>query len=437
MESDSSTTVLVSLLLLIASAFFVAAEYALVGARRAKIEALAKKGSKNAKRVLRAIDDRATYIATTQIGITMTGIALGAITEPFLSGLIHGWLPRVSEQISSVVAILVVTYPIVVVGELAPKYVTLRHAERVAFFVIGPLMVITPVLKPLSWLFQKTTGIFVRPFGIDINEAEKQGLSREELAVLVQAGTTEGEFEEPHAQFLTKTLQFDTLDAEDVMIHRLDIQWLDVNTHKEDLPEKIGKIRHSRIPVCDKDIDEVVGVVYVQDIVAHWEDPKFSLKKIMREPEFVPENLTLDRMVAHMREAKTQIVIVRDEYGGTSGLVTLEDIVEEIIGDMEDRLESERPAIEQTNELRVTARADVRYDELLGFLKLDGNGDTEYTTQTLASLIIDEIGRTPKMGDSVDIPIGTLRVENLARHRITRVTVNLNPEALEPVEALE
>jgi CBS domain containing-hemolysin-like protein len=188
--------------------------------------------------------------------------------------------------------------------------------------------------------------------------------------------------------------------------------------------------------VCDKDIDEVVGIVYVQDIVAHWEDPKFSLSKIMRAPEFVPENLTLDKMVARMREAKTQIVIVKDEYGGTSGLVTLEDIVEEIIGDMEDRLESERPSIEQTNELRITARADVRYDELLGFLKLDLNGG-EFTTQTLASLIIDEIGRLPKIGDSVKLPIGTLKVENLARHRITRVTVNLDPSILEPAEALE
>ena len=427
---------LISLLLLLGSVFFVAAEYALVGARRSKIESLAKKGNRNAKRMLRAMDDRSTYIAATQIGITMIGIALGALTEPYLSGLLLKAFGSLPEQLASTSAILLVTYPIVVIGELTPKYVTLRHAERVALLLIGPLMVISVVLKPLSWLFQRTTGIVVRPFGIDINEAEKQGLSREELAVLVQAGTIEGEFDEPHALFLTKTLQFDTLDAEDVMIHRLDIQWLDVNTHRDDLPEKLGKIRHSRIPVCDKDIDEVVGIVYVQDIVAHWEDPKFSLRKIMRSPEFVPENLTLDKMVARMRETKTQIVIVKDEYGGTSGLVTLEDIVEEIIGDMEDRLESERPSIEQTNELRITARADVRYDELLGFLKLESNGG-EFTTQTLASLIIDEIGRLPKIGDSVKLPIGTLKVENLARHRITRVTVNLDPSILEPAEALE
>lgn len=427
---------LVSLILLIASAFFVAAEYALVGARKSKIESLAKKGNRNAKRALRAIDERSIYIATTQIGITMTGIALGALTEPYLSALIHGGASGLPEQATSTLAILLVTYPIVVLGELAPKYVTLRYAERVAMFVIGPLMVVTPVLRPLAWLFQRTTGLVVRVFGVNIEDAEKQGLSREELAVLFQASSTEGEFDEPQAQFLTKTLQFDTLDAEDVMIHRLDVKWLDLNTPKHELPAKVGAVRHSRIPVCEGDIDEVVGIVYVQDLLARWDDPDFSLAKIMRAPEFVPENLTLDRMVARMRESKTQIVIVKDEYGGTSGLVTLEDVVEEIIGDMEDRLESERPSIESTSETRVTARADVRYDELLNYLKIDNNDGT-YTTETLASLIVDHLGRMARIGDSMPLPIGTLKVDNMARQRITRVSVNIDPAVLYPLEAVE
>jgi putative hemolysin len=436
METDSSTTVLVSLILLLGHVFFVAAEYGLVGARRSKIEALAKKGNRNAGRVLKALDNISTYIAATQIGITMIGIGIGALTEPFLSAIILDAFSSLPEQVASVLAIVLVTYPLVVVGELTPKYVSLRFAERTALFVIAPLQLIVPVLKPFTWLFQKTTGLVLRPFRIDLNVEGKQGLTREEFALLVQTGHSEGEFDESQAQFITKTLKFDTLDAEDVMIHRLDIQWLDVNTPKDDIPKLVAGIRHSRIPICDGDVDEVLGVVYVSDILAHWDEEDFSLSRLMREPEFVPETLTLDRIIALMREMKTQIVIVRDEYGGTSGLVTLEDVVEEIFGDMEDRLESERPSIEQTSELRVTARADVRMDELLDFLKLDLN-DGEVSTSTLASLVVEGVGRMPKLGDSVTVPIGTIKVENMARNRITRLSVLLDPAVVRPVEAVE
>lgn len=436
METDSSATVLVSLILLLGHVFFVAAEYGLVGSRRSKIESLAKKGNRNAARVLKALDDISTYIAATQIGITMIGIGIGAMTEPYLSGLILKAFRGLPEQVASVLAIVLVTYPLVVIGELTPKYVTLRFAERTALFVIGPLSLIVPVLRPFTWLFQKTAGLVLRPFRIDLGTDGKQGLTREEFALLVQAGQSEGEFDEGQAQFITKTLRFDTLDAEDVMIHRLDIQWLDVNTAKEEIPSLVSAIRHSRIPVCDGDVDEVLGVVYVSDLLANWDKPDFAVSRLMREPEFVPETLTLDRIVAHMREMKTQIVIVRDEYGGTSGLVTLEDVVEEIFGDMEDRLESERPSIEQTSELRVTARADVRMDELLDFLKLDLN-DGEVSTDTLASLVVEGVGRMPKLGDSVTVSIGTIKVENMARNRITRLSVLLDPAIVRPVEAVE
>ena len=434
MESDSSTTVLIGIALLLANAFFVAAEYALVGARRSKIESLAKKGNRAARHVLRALDDRSRFIAAIQIGITIVGIGLGALTEPVLSAKIVGLASGLPEQVASTLAILIVSYPMVVVGELIPKIVTLRYSTRVALVLIEPLRLIVPVLTPFTWFFQKTSAVLLKPFKIDVYAEQRQRTSREEFALMVQESSDGGEFDESHAQFLTKTLRFDTLDSEDVMIHRLDVQWLDVDTPREEIPRKIKKIQHSRIPVCRGDLDEVLGVVYVQDILSHWDDEDFSLDRIMREPEFVPETLTLDRIVAHMREAKTQIVIVRDEYGGTSGLLTLEDVVEEIFGDMEDRLESERPTIEQTSESRVTTRADVRYDELLSFLRIDAS-DSDYTTETLASIIVDSVGRVPKIGDSVELPIGRLKVENMARQRITRLAVYLNPNVVHPIEA--
>lgn len=429
MESDSIATLILGLALLVATAFFVAAEYGLVGARRSKIEALAKKGNWRARHVLSALDDRSRYIAAVQIGITIVGIALGALTEPVLASWIKSAFNSLPDQLTSALAILIVTYPMVVVGELIPKIVTLRHAERVALVLIEPLRVIVPVLKPFTWLFQKTASLILTPFKIDVYSEAQQGLSREEFALLVQTGHQEGEFEESQANFITKTLKFDSLDAKDVMIHRLDMQWMDVGTPKEQIPKKMREIRHSRIPVCKGDIDDVVGVVYVQDLLAYWDDANFSIESVMRKPEFVPETLTLDRIVEHMRGCKSQIVIVRDEYGGTSGLLTLEDVVEEIFGDLEDRLESERPAIERTSETRLTARADTRYDEVLDFLKIeDAMGETD--TSTLASLVVGKIERTPKIGDSIDLPIGTMRVENMARQRITRLAIIIDPRKM-------
>lgn len=425
MESDSSATLILGLALLVATAFFVAAEYGLVGARRSKIESLAKKGNRAAKHVLGALDDRSRYIAAIQIGITIVGIALGALTEPILSGWIKTAFNALPDQATTTLAILIVTYPMVVIGELIPKIITLRHAERVALALIEPLRLIVPVLKPLTWLFQKTASIILTPFKIDVYSETQQGLSREEFALLVQAGHEDGEFEESQANFLTKTLKFDSLDAEDVMIHRLDMQWMDISTPKDAIPNKMREIRHSRIPICNADIDEVVGVIYVQDILSNWDDADFSIEKVMRKPEFVPETLTLDRIVEHMRSCKSQIVIVRDEYGGTSGLLTLEDVVEEIFGDLEDRLESERPAIERTSETRLTVRADTRYDELLDFLKLEST-TAEHDTSPLAALVVEKLGRTPKIGDSIELPFGTMRVENMARQRITRLAINID-----------
>ncbi len=427
MESDSSITLLISLLLLLGNAFFVAAEYGLVGVRRSKVESLAKQGNKTAKLVIKALDDMSTYIAGIQIGITIFGIALGALAEPFLSTWITGLLTRVPDSVASIIAIVIVSYPMVVIGELVPKYFTLKYADRVALMCIRPLKVIIPVIKPLIWVFRGTGSAVLKAMRIDMAQ-QSESLSREELAVLVQTGQSEGHFDETQADLITKTLKFDTLDAEDIMIHRLDIQWLEIETPKSELPEKIAKIPHSRIPVCRGDIDEVEGIVYVQDILARWDEPDFRLDRIMRDAEFIPETLTLDRMVSLMRDVKTQILIVRDEYGGTSGLITLEDIVEEIFGDLEDRLESERPSIERTSSIRVTAKASVRYDELLDFLKIDDHSDNGITTETLASLVMDGLGRVPKLGDSVELPIGKLQVENMAQSRITRLAVYLKPQ---------
>jgi len=423
---DPLTALLISAALVLTNGFFVAAEYGLVGARRSRIEALAKQGNSRAKALQASLLELPQYVAGIQVAITMLGIGIGSFTEPFVKETLIGWFGMsVPGWLSQTLSLILVTFVFVIVGELVPKYLTLAHPEKWALVLIKPVRLFVKVISPLVWLVEKTGGLLLRAFGIDMNKAQADGITKEELALMLKASSGDL-FEVEHAQVVSKALRLDRLDAADIMIHRLDMKWIDVATPRDEVMDKLGEISHSRVPVCKDDIDMVVGIVYLQDVVRHWNSENFGLEKIMRPVEAIPENLTLSRAVNRMREAHTQILIVMDEYGGTSGLITLEDIIEEVFGELEDQPESQRPPIERMGPNRLTARADVRYDELLQFLGRDQQEDTN--TDTLATLVINALGRVPKLGDLVELPIGKLRVENMARRRITRVWIQLSRE---------
>jgi len=423
MEGETTLRVLVSVALFLANGFFVAAEYGLVGASRQRIEALAKKGNPTAGILSRALADVGRYVASIQIAITMCGLGIGAIAEPMVSPAIQGLLSWLPKPVVGVLSIVLVTFPLVVLGELVPKYFTLKFANRVALMTVRPLVVFTSALWPLVWLVQRSGAVVLRIFGIRLQDLEADRVSKEDLLLMVRAGSEGGSLDVLHASMVAKALKLDILDANDIMIHRIDIGWLDINTPRDELLQKAAQLSHSRIPVCRGDIDDVVGMLYLQDLVKRFEDPGFELISILRPVEAIPENLSLSRVIERMREAKSQILLVMDEYGGTSGLITLEDVVEEVFGELEDQLESDRPPIELHGSTRVSARADVRYDELVDFL--GGEPNPTPTTATLAQMMAESLGRVPHLGDSIELPVGVMRVENMARRRITRLSIQL------------
>jgi len=418
--------VLASIVLIFASAFFVAAEYSLVGSRKGRVEAMVRRGRKNAKGLAKALEDISPYVAATQIGITMLGIAIGAFTEPYVTNLLSSGLHRLDDRAVRAISYFIVVFVLLVVGELCPKYLALRHADRVALFMYRPLVVIVAILRPLIWLAQSTAGLLLRPFKVDTHQNGKDSIPKEELLMLVQSGGASGIIDKLQADMVSRALRLDVLDAKDIMIHRLDIKWLDASISKRDLLVRLKDIPYSRMPVCRGDIDDMVGVAYLHDIVKHLEDDAFSITSIARPVVAVPENLTMAKILEMMRVEKTQMLIVSDEYGGTSGLVTLEDVVEEVFGDLEDRLESDRRPIEEHPNGRVSARASVRIDELV--TTLDLNLDLGENTDTLATIVVNALGRVPRTGDSVKTELGVMRVENMARRRITRVSVQLASE---------
>ena len=426
MTEDKGLLVLISVLLIFANAFFVAAEYALVGSRRSRIEAVARQRKRDARHVLAVLENVSPYVAGTQIGITMVGIAVGSITEPFVRGwLISLFGARVPQPVSYLISYLLITYVLVVVGELFPKYLTLRMPERVAWYTTTPLTFVTRILMPLAWLAQGSASILLRPFGVKPEDGRSEALGKDELLLLIRAGSNEGMLEKVQADLLARTLRLEDLDAKDMMIHRLDMKSLEADTPKEKLFSRLADIPHSRIPVWEGDLDNLLGIVYLHDIIKNWNRDDFSLRSLVRPSVAVPENLTADRVLSTMRTEKTQIVIVMDEYGGTSGLITLEDVVEEVFGELEDQLETERPQIEILPNGRVTARADVRFDELCSRLGVEITD--EVSTDTLATMFQNALDRVPRSGDTIDTDLGKMFVENMARRRITRVSLILKP----------
>lgn len=412
-------TAALSVVFLVLNAFFVVGEYAFVSVRRSSIEALSKRKRRNAQTALGLLDRLDKTVAALQLGITLVGIALGAVTEPLITAQLKQWLPMLPTGIVQTVSILIVAYPLVVLSELVPKFVVIRHPERWALVTAGPIKVFVTLFAPAVWLLQASANLVI---GRSKEGAQDPvgGVSREELLLLVQSGEAVGALAKDEAGLVEKALRLDRLQVDDVMVHRLDIWWLPVDTPRDELLSVFARVPHSRIPVCEGDIDEVIGIVFVQDVLRALEN-NLEIRQVVRPAEFVPETLSLDRAIQRMRESRTQILILSDEHGGTAGIVTLEDIVEEVFGELEDNLEHERPTIETVGEGRVSARADVRYDELLGYLDLDLDEEGPYTTETLAEIVVGALGRIPKLGDAVQTPIGILRVENMARRRITRI----------------
>lgn len=418
--------------LILANAFFVASEYALIASRPARLEASAKKGSSSAKAVLRALQDLPHYIAGIQVGITMASIALGWVAEMTLASAIKPFFAWGHHLIASLVAFFFATFLLVVLGELTPKYITIRDAESAARWLIFPLNACLVCLKPLTTTLEGAGYWLLRAIGIDITKAGRDALSpkakgeafmllKEEVTALVRQSLHAGVFDESYARMLTKALRLTDLKADEVMIPRVDIAYVDADWSLEHLTRALAHQSHTRlVAVQNNDLDDVVGILHLQDVIQLYAGEANNLRSILRPAEFIPPNLTLDKVLERMRELRTQMLIVRDEHGGTAGLLTLEDIVEEVFGELEDQVEHAQPRIERRPDGRVMMRADVRTDELAEFLGVE---EPTGERQTVATLIMEKLDSLPKLGDVVETPFGVMRVENMARHRLTKVSL--------------
>ena len=403
------------------NAFFVIGEYAVVTARRGPIMALATEGKAAARAALRLMDDPVRVISTVQVGITALGILTGAVGEPLVRDVLGDGIPR---WLAFVLGFGIVTYLSVVLGELVPKAMTLHGAERLVVLVARPVELMAIALKPVVWVLQGSAQALLRPFGIRDVVVGDSIRSPEELRALVDEAEGAGVIPRAQEEWLHAVFDFATHEVRDVMIPAAKVEWLSADASASAALSQALACSHSRYPVGQGSLDRVVGMVHLRELAAaREEDPEQPVANVARPVPIVPETKDLGALLRELREQRQQLAIVADEYGGTVGIVTIEDILEEIVGEIEDEYDLPDDTLERIEDGVYRVAGSMTIDD---FNEATGARLPERDAHTLAGLVFNALGRGPQVGDRVASEGAELEVEELAGPRITRLKARLN-----------
>jgi putative hemolysin len=416
--------VLAIVALVAGNAFFVIGEYAVVTARRGALSARADAGSAGARAALRLMDDPVRVISTVQVGITAIGILTGALGEPLVRDLLGGGVP---VWLSFVIAFSVITYLSVVFGELVPKALTLDRADRLASLVARPVEWISVAFRPAVWVLERSASLVLRPFGIREVVAGDAIRSAEELRALVDEAEGAGVI--PHAQeeLLHNVFDFADQEARDIMVPAPDVSWLDAGLAPSAALDQVVQKPHERYPVGRGSLDRLTGVVHVRDLIAatRGAERAQTVGDLARPALVVPETKDVGALLRELREQRQQLAVVADEYGATAGILSLEDILEELVGEIEDEYDLPDNTI---------TRVDDRTVQVAGSMTIDDFNETMGTTlpvgqlRTLAGLVLDALGRQGRPGDEAEVDGLRLAIEEVDGLRITQLRVTL-PDA--------
>ncbi len=414
-------SILAVLALVGVNAFLVVGEYAVVTARRAALAVRAEEGSAGARAALRLMDDPVRVISTVQVGITAVGILIGAIGEPLVADLlgVPGWL-------GFALAFGVVTYLSVVLGELVPKALTLDRAEALASVVARPIELVEAALRPLVWVLQGSATLLLRPFGVREVVAGSSIRTAGELQEIVDEAEDTGIIPRAQEEMLHNVFEFADLEARDIMIPAPEVHWLEAEMTPDAALDRVVSTPHERYPVASGSLSRLLGVVHVRDLVAASRGGGgSSVAELARPALVVPETKDLGPLLREQRELREQLAIVVDEYGATVGIVSIEDVLEQLVGEIEDEYDLPDATLE---------RLDSRTVQVAGSMTIDDFNEAVGTrlpigeTRTLAGLAFDRLGRQPREGDMVRVEGAELRVDEVDHARITRLRIRL-PEA--------
>ncbi|MGI0486194.1 hemolysin family protein [Pantanalinema rosaneae CENA516] len=398
----------VILFLIAINAFFAAAEIALVSANEVRMRMLADQGNRSARRVLAATEDSTRFLATIQVGITLAGFFTSATAATKLSDPLAVVLtPFTGEQVAGTIAFTLVTIAIallsLILGELVPKRIGLRHAEQVALFAIEPIRWLGKITAPIIKFLSATTNIILQLTGNSLTEAE-EAVSIEEIKAMVDAGRAGGSVGEQERRIIHGAVELSHITARAIMVPRVQIQYLKIDETIGKVYELVSENAHTRIPVCDQDLDNIVGILHVKDLIRPLPDllehPP-ALRELLRPVRAVPETKPVADLLSEMKKNRLHMVIVRDEFGGTAGLVTLEDVLEEIVGEIRDEYDAE-----EEREFRQIGEHEGIFKIRASIATVNNELDIQLPREdaaTLAGLFLEELQRLPEAGDRIQI----------------------------------
>jgi len=416
--------------LVLANGFFVAAEFSLVSVRKTRIAELVAQGNTSAEAVHKAISDPDSVIAATQLGITLSSLALGWLGEPALSHLIHPIVELfpldlqsgVSHTISAAIAFSIITFLHVVVGELAPKSIALQNPEGTSLVVAQPTLWTERIFKPIIWLLNGAGNTILKWVGVVPASGHQLVHSVEELRMIVNASAEGGTVEEDKHEMLVAIFDFGELLVRQVMIPRTEIMAVEADTGLEEIIQLVSESTYTKIPIYEDNLDQIIGIVHVKDLLSVMQKPDCTdciARDLAREAMYIPETASVSTLLEQFRFNRQHIAIVMDEYGGTAGLITLEDLLEEIVGEVSDQFDNNQPEIRKMPDGVILVDGLTLIEDVNSQLNIQLQ-DEDY--DTIAGYVMGKIGRIPMVGDEIEsenlrfsvVDMDGMRIQSLA-----------------------
>lgn len=447
---DTLVVIAVIILLIAINGFYVAAEFSTVSAQRARLAQLAAGGNRGAQRMLRIIEDphkMDAYIAASQLGITLSSLILGFYGQSNVSLWLKPYLAQlgtvaganaelVAQSVSAAVILILLTVLQVVLGELMPKNVGILYPEQLAIATAQPMQWSLTIFQPLIWVFNGSGQLLLRLLGSTPVNEHAHVHSPEEIMFMVEESSAGGVLDQEERRLLVNTLELRHTPARKAMIPRNRMIAAPIERPCQELFQLLADSPYSRLPLYEESIDNIVGVVHLKDLMllqynSTAQEQPHALRQILQEAPFVPDSMLIEDVMALLQKTHSNVAIVIDEYGGTAGLITFEDLVEEIIGEFQDEFDPEDSAMVVQANNRMLVRGDVQIEdlnELLGLYLPTANVDT------IGGLVTSTLGRIPTIGEEVTISDTTLRVENMEQNRVLEVSVPILPEQLERLQ---
>lgn len=420
-------SIIILVILILINAFFASAEIAFISLNDAKIDLQAKEGNKKAKKIQNMLKNPSKFLATIQIGVTLAGFLSSAFaSDTFadkLAPILNMWLPSVSistwKSVSIIIITIILSYFTLVFGELVPKRIAMKYYEKVSFASIGIIKTISVITAPFVKFLTFSTNLVSKLFGV--TGEEEDNVTEEEIRMMVDVGEEKGNIKEEEKEMINNVFEFNDKFVSEIMVPRNKIFALDIDMTIAEVIEKLSEdMRYSRIPVYDENMDNIKGIIYIKDLLISNKNKNSKIKSLVKEAYFVSETKRVNELFQELRKDKKQIAIVLDEYGGTAGMVTMEDILEEIVGEIYDEYDKETDKFKKIDNNTFLFDASIALYEVEKFLDIDID---EEDVDTLGGYLIKKLDRIPKDGEKpiVETEKVTYKIESVKNRNIIKV----------------